>query len=219
MKGILLLTFALFIDGLQAGISFAAAGLMGPLGGALGATIWCANNLPGGSLVQGACTLVGGAAGAAATPILMPLGIAFGFAINICLSLTMGAGLMLAIHVVFGRQTPWMWGSFIGDMIPGVNNLPFWTLMVLRAWYEDASKRGSLGIWRIASVLTPVRGIMSLKEKTMDLPNMKESLNRVGLQQERAPQPQTGGDLVRMTRTRTPMQDIRVNQKPNVQTA
>jgi hypothetical protein len=210
MKGIFLLAFAIFIDGLQAGISFSIAviaafpGTTGgcAIGGYFGGKIGCF--VLG---VLGSIPLINGLLATAT----VPLGLMLGFVINLCISLTMGVGLIFALFFAFGRPSGWVWGVSIADLIPGVNNLPFWTLMVIRAWWVHASQEGKLGMVGAAATvaLSTTRGIMNVKEATMDLPKVKETLAAVGIQQERAPQPQTGQDTIQLAKERAVMQDIR----------
>jgi hypothetical protein len=184
--------FAIFIDGLQAGISFALAGIFATP-----------------ALIPVVGTL--------AAAVTVPLGLLLGLVINMSLSLTMGVGLIFLVHMFFPKSSWWKWGGFIGDTIPGLNNFPFWTLMVIRAWWEQASyeKKGLGLVTAVAGVaLAPTRGIMSLKEKTMNLPRVKESLGFAGMQQQRVEQPKTPQDLTTLARTRPLMHDIRPAAKP-----
>ncbi len=73
--------------------------------------------------------LAGVFAGAGATAIV-PIGILLGFVINFSFSMTFGAGLiaLLAFNSMF---YPRYLVSGGGELIPGLNNLPFWTLFVL----------------------------------------------------------------------------------------
>ena len=163
------ISFAMIIDGLQAGISFALAGFMGTIGASIGAAIWCNQNLPGWTWAQGLCVAAGGAAGTAANPVLIPLGVAIGFVINICLSLTLGSALIALLVMLFGWEPlkKWLSPGFIGDMIPGINNLPFWTFTAVAVSWTHAKQTAQLHVARkiISRATTP-----AVQEKSSPLP-------------------------------------------------
>ncbi|MEK7612602.1 MAG: hypothetical protein AAB449_00420 [Patescibacteria group bacterium] len=220
MKYFLVIGYALFLDGLQAGISFALAGFMGTIGGSVGGVIACKNLLP--SVLQfdwvtAACAAGGGFIGTAANPALIPVGIAIGFVVNICLSLTVGSGLILLLVSVCGWKSvqKYLMPGFIGDTIPGINNLPFWTFLAIASCWQHASQKGELGVVgkAVGIATAPTRGIMSLKEKTMDVPRVKKTFAVAGIQQTRVQQPQTREELVNtamdtMPRPRKIVRDI-----------
>lgn len=99
-KGSWLIIFALAIDGLQAAFSLSLLGI----GSAVG--------------------LIPGVAFAS-----MPLAIALGMVINICISLTMGTA--LAIGMAFNGMFSLRLGAAFFEVVPGLNNLPVWTIAVL----------------------------------------------------------------------------------------
>ncbi len=230
MKYILPISFALFIDGLQAGISFALAGFMGTLGGAVGGALFCSKVLPvalqGGKLTA-ACAAVGGVVGTAGNVALVPVGIMVGAVINICLSLTMGSALIYLLVVILGWEPvqKYLMPGFVVDTIPGINNLPAWTFLAIASCWRHASQTSNVGFFSnlaLSAGRAGAGGIMSLKEQTMNLPGVKESLGRGGFSQERIARPETAEDIETATRSRTPIQDIRSrtpSQKPYAQAA
>ncbi len=110
LKGAGFLLFALFIDGLQAMLSLA---LMGVLAGV--------------SLIP----FIGIAIGATAGPI----GIVLGTAISICLSITMGGGLIAAL-AFNGMFYPSKMLPAFAELVPGVSNAPVWTIVVVRCMMQ-----------------------------------------------------------------------------------
>lgn len=110
LKGAGLLLFALFIDGLQAMISLALFGVLSSV-----------------SLIP----FVGVALGATAGPI----GAILGTAVSICLSITMGGGLIAAL-AFNGMYYPSKLMPAFAELIPGLNNGPLWTVVVVRSMMQ-----------------------------------------------------------------------------------
>ncbi len=110
LKGAGFLLFALFIDGLQAMLSLALTGV-----------------LAGVSLIP----FIGQAVGAAAGPI----GLVLGAAISICLSITMGGGLIAAL-ALNGMFYPNKIIPAFAELMPGINNGPVWTIVVVRCMMQ-----------------------------------------------------------------------------------
>ncbi len=212
MKYFLVIGFGVFIDFLQATISFLLGGFLGTIGGALGTAMWCNSNLPDWQWVQGACVAVGGAAGTFANPILVPIGIGLGFIINICLSLTMGAGLIFALMQVCGWKSvqKYLMPSFIGDTIPGINNLPFWTFLAIASSWDHAKQEGKLGVvgQAIGLAIQPTRAIMNMKEETMNIAQ-KAGVFRPEQQNRVSQEDAIGSMQKKVNESRAPMRDIR----------
>lgn len=229
MKYFAAIGYAIFLDGLQAGISFVLVGFFGTLSGAAAGALAGQQACSAlGVTVSGWCATVGGAAGGVAgsfaNPVLVPVGIMIGFVINICLSLTMGSGLLLLLAHLCGWKSlqKYIFGS-IGDLIPGINNLPFWTLLAITVSMNHAKQAGTQGVvdravaWGLGR--TELKGAMNIRANTMQLPKTTETVTRWGYQQERV---DAGAEtLKKQTTTRFPMQDIRSSPstKPYAQAA
>jgi len=143
-RGLWILIPAVFIDLFQAGISFALLALGsvagtagGAVGGALAGQALC-NNI-GLSWASSACAWVGGLGGGAvgtlANPALavvgVPLGIALGFVVSICLSMTFGLAFVLFPLIFMKMLYPrYLWSGF-GEVVPGLSNAPFWSTLVI----------------------------------------------------------------------------------------
>ena len=147
IRGVLIILFALFIDGLQAGVSagFLMLGsFAGTIGGAAAGAAACQG---AGTLVAGACATVAGAAGTLVNAHLavigVPLAVGFGIAVNICISLTMGSELimLLALNGMFNAR--YVVGVFIGEAIPGLDNLPGWTFLAIKSVLKKSAKSGT----------------------------------------------------------------------------
>ena len=181
IRGTLLILIALIIDGLQAGLSLVLAIVTAVPGTALGATGGCAagNYFLGqiGCAIGGTVLgLVGTLLDPALATFTEPIGIALGFAINICLTITLGAFLLTLMRIFEGKIYYKNLAFGLGEMIPGINNLPFWTAFVvislLKKNAED--KQGALGaVAGVLSAGSPLTlaagGIMAMKETTTQL--------------------------------------------------
>lgn len=178
MKGMPLIVFALFLDGLQALISLSLAGVFSATAmaspvvvGASGAVLGCvvgglgglviavvtsetvvgffgglaitASSCAGvGTLLWGVGSAVGGAVGTA----LVPMGIIFGFAVDICLSATMGAGLIMLL-IFNGMFYPKvLLPGGISEIIPGFGLLPTWTAITIFSLLRKKKEEGGGGI-------------------------------------------------------------------------
>ena len=177
IKNTCFILLALFIDGLQAGISWSLAFIMAnPLTAGGAATACLAGSRVAGEL---GC-LIGGSVGGGITWLLttftpigllansvvagytLPVGIALGFAINITLSIVGGAFLVTFMWF-FGikpslKRLAWSGG----EMIPGLNNIPFWTVFVISSLISP-----KFSIWKGARTLT--KGVMGTKEAAVSL--------------------------------------------------
>lgn len=111
-KGIFLVIPALFVDGLQILLSI---GLV-PIFAAPGA-------LP--------------VIGPALASVSVPAGILLGFALSFAISITFGAGILtlLALNDMFYPR--YLVSSF-GEIMPAINNLPFWTALVLLSVFRKS---------------------------------------------------------------------------------
>ncbi len=133
MKAVIL-GVALLIDLLQATIS---AGLFA-LSSAPGTIVGAAGGCYIGASIAGkiGCFFLGGLAGFVGSfanpflaPFTIPLGIAAGFAINVCLSATLGSGLIFLLATNGMWYPDLIFGGGIVELIPGLDDLPGWTVM------------------------------------------------------------------------------------------
>lgn len=115
MKGFIFIVFALFIDGLQAGLTW---GLVGGLGLA-------------GSIVP----VLGNTLGVEA-------GIVLGFVVNFAISATFGVALitLLAMSGYGSKQLFWL----LPEYIPGLNAGPGWTIVTVLCVLKKKSEQGGL---------------------------------------------------------------------------
>lgn len=143
---------ALFIDGLQAAVSWGIAIIATFPGTAAGGVVGCA----AGNAVAGqiGCWVGGSVLGLLGTtgnlllaPATIPVGIAIGFAVNVTLSIVLGWAFLVPLMFFFRNHISWKrlaWGG--GEMIPGVNNVPFWTFFVIASlWDESTVEKESRG--------------------------------------------------------------------------
>jgi len=213
---------------MSAGISMIAA-FPGTAGGA-GAGIACAVTSKN-FLIDLGCWLGGGVLaffGSALNPVLapitIPIGIAIGLAINITLSIVLGWCFLVPLVLWWNGNVPWkrlVLGG--GEMIPGVNNVPFWTFFTVAALWKTATQKGTRarkGVLQLASLAAiPARSIMATKEQTADREGMREGLALGGEVQSQTAWPTSGRELIRAAEqheVRPLFHDIR--PKPNVQT-
>jgi hypothetical protein len=190
VKGTVLILLALFIDGLQAGISMLLALVaavpgtaLGAAGGALAGSWLCGWM---GSTASAVCGTVGGfVLGFAGTwlgldpalaAVTEPVGIAIGFAIDICLSLTLGAFLLMVMFIFLRKIYVSNLFFGLGELIPGINNIPFWTAFVVISLVKKSKEDGSALGAVAAAALSPgsafgkaAGGIMAMKETTMNV--------------------------------------------------
>jgi len=220
---------ALLIDGMQAAMSWGIAAIAAFPVTAGGTAAGCAAGnailgqigcwVGGGVIGLLSVTPLGLAANALAATVTVPLGIALGFAINMCLSFVGGAFLLI-IMKFFGVSVSLkrlVWGG--GELIPGINNIPFWTFFTISTLWRQATDTGQKkGILALAGVaLFPTQNIMAAKEATGMLAT-RGARGWTPQPEEWAAQPATGENLVRSAQQRTPLQDVRP-VKPNAQTA
>lgn len=215
MRNTALLLVALFIDGLQAAISWSIATIAAFPGTAAGGAIGCA----GGQAVAGqiGCWIGGSVLGILGTtgnalvaPFTIPVGIVLGIAINTTLSLVLGWGLLFTLLLFAGLKPHKRIGWSGVELIPGLNNIPCWTMFAISCMWAEAKngsrKRGVLGLAGL--VTAPLGGIMAMQHDARGVLGMGGS----------APaRPQSGRELVGMSREMAPgtesskqaMRDIR----------
>ncbi|HVV38790.1 MAG TPA: hypothetical protein VHD31_00495 [Candidatus Paceibacterota bacterium] len=150
-KGVLFILLGLLIDGFQAFMSvalFAVGALPGPIGGCFVGT-QIAGDI--GCKVLGAIgglPFVNGILAVATLPISMGMGIALGF----CISATLGV-FLIALMGFNGILYPkyLIWGG--GELIPGLNIIPFWTTLTILCVLKKNAEEGT-GVLSIAGNLT-----------------------------------------------------------------
>ncbi len=117
----MIILFALFIDGLQAGVSLSLAGI--------GSSV---------ALIP----IVGWVVGA----VTGPVGIFMGFVINASLSFSLGAALILLLILNGSFYPVYIATAFFGEAVPGINNLPLWTtIAILSVLKKKSTEGGALG--------------------------------------------------------------------------
>ncbi|HWB33832.1 MAG TPA: hypothetical protein VG753_00710 [Candidatus Paceibacterota bacterium] len=166
IRGALLLLIAIFIDLLQACISmtiFAIASAPGTaLGGAGGAIAGAKLCSAAGSFLSGLCATAGGFVfgllGSTLNPFLLPytepLGAAAGFAIDICLSATLGSFLIVMVSMFIGKIPLKAYFCGLGEILPGFNNLPLWTGFVIFCLLNKEAQEGSGVLSSVAKIAT-----------------------------------------------------------------
>lgn len=177
MKAVVLILIALTIDALQAFISFGLfviASTGGTLaGGALGCAIgeYVAGQI--GCFVGGGILgIFGTLANPALATILVPIGTVLGFAVNVCLSLTLGVGLLVLMwhfKVLSPRYLP----GFLTELVPGVNCVPFWTAFVVTSIVRQKATQvvgstlglASLGLSPGGLLTSAVKGVVGIRQK------------------------------------------------------
>ena len=153
VRNSLLILFAILLDLLQAGISaglFFMGAFPGTVGGATGGCFLGAK-VAGeiGCAIGGAVAGVAGTALNAAAAATLPFAVGLGFAVNFCISATLGIILVA-----------WLWSlgmyklgpgitGFIVELTPGLAVVPGWTMMtilcVVRKTAEENKLVGSAG--------------------------------------------------------------------------
>lgn len=162
-KGILIIGFALFIDGLQAALAlmFVSAGA-----------------------VLGVVPLIGA--------VGMPLGIGLGFASDICISLMLGSALIFLLAINGMYYPGYTWAVFIGETIPGLDIIPGWTFLAISCVLKKnaETKSGVVGFASsIASAaLSPTSAASGLGRIAAGIVNSKTAARSIV---ERAPDMQT----------------------------
>ncbi len=135
MKAAVLICFALAIDGLQALVSlgfFMIASAGGTIaGGAVGCAIgdYVAGQL-GCWVGGGILGIFGTFANTAIAPLLVPIGVVLGIAVNVCMSIVLGGPLLFLLWHFKFFHAGYLPG-FLAEITPGVANIPFWTGLVV----------------------------------------------------------------------------------------
>lgn len=135
MRNFILVPFGLFIDGIQAALSAGILAIsMFPgtfAGGALGCI---AGQQIAGDVGCGIGGFILGIAGSAANvigPVTAPIGVMIGFALSICVALTLGSG-FITLLIFSGMFYPkYVLPGGIGELIPGVSLIPAWTAIAI----------------------------------------------------------------------------------------
>lgn len=145
-----LLIFAIMIDALQWFVSAALSVVMMFPGTTIGAATGC---------LVGSKTIIGCKAGAfmlgiiGSIPVVNgvvatftePVGIALGFVVSFCISASFGTLLVLGLmycKMFYPKQFFFATGA---EMIPGINLLPAWSALVVRAWLKkNAQEKADL---------------------------------------------------------------------------
>ena len=156
-KGIIFISLALFIDGLQAFLDWAfiaaggalqeltplGAGLAGAAAGA--SACWnSSGNVISGIIDAGKCALIEGAAWGALSTVGMPLGIGLGFAVNFVISATLGVMLITGLALFgFIKKEDWFFVGGMGlcETIPGASSLFWWTTLTTRLVLKNRAQK------------------------------------------------------------------------------
>jgi hypothetical protein len=161
-RNTIFILIALFIDGLQAAISWGIATIAAFPATTAGGTIGCVV----GSQAAGqlGCWIGGVVLGILGTsgnvflaPFTIPAGSAIGLAVNITLSATLGWAFLVPLMYAWGIKTSWQRLALGGgEMIPGINNVPFWTALTIASlWGGAARKKSRRGITSFANIFAP----------------------------------------------------------------
>ncbi len=159
MKAAALIMLALFVDGIQAAVSASlalVAAFPGTVGGAAAGCAAASATL--GSWACGVGGVIFGLLGTtldAAAVVTEPIGLMMGFAISICLSMTLGAGLIMFL-ILNGMYYPKiMLPGGVAELIPGFDLIPSWTAMTILCVLQKVKeeKAGSV-VGAVASIAT-----------------------------------------------------------------
>ena len=138
---------ALFIDGLQAAISWGIAAITAFPGTVGGGALGClAGNQIAGQIGCWVGGLTVGIFGSAANPFLapvsIPVGIAIGIAVAMCISIVFGWGFLVPLMFFSGLRPGRRLAWGLGEMIPGINNAPFWSITTVVAIWKRGIQKG-----------------------------------------------------------------------------
>ncbi len=164
LKGAGLLLFALFIDGLQAMISLTLFGV-----------------LSGVSLIP----FIGVAISATSGPI----GVVLGTVVSICISITMGGGLIAAL-ALNGMFYPSKLIPAFAELIPGLNNGPLWTVVVMRSMMQKYKEEHGKSFFKRKSRATAQEVSVAGAARTNAAPPRTSSNRQAG---SAAPMPRQEG--------------------------
>lgn len=127
----------------------------GAAGGAAAGAYLCWDSSAGviaGIIASIKCAAAGAGIGALASAFGVPLGTGIGFVVDICLSLTMGSGLILALFLAGILDFKYVGAVFVGEALPGLDIIPGWTLLVIRCIMKKNAE-SAVGIAGVASKL------------------------------------------------------------------
>lgn len=136
MKGLLIVFFALFIDGLQAFISLSLAGFVSGFGTVV-------------QIIPYVGTLVGTSIWAS--------GIVLGFIFSVSISLSMGMALLLMLGMEGAFYPKTVFIGFFGEVAPGFSALPMWTALTIMCLLRKNKENGGTmgGVVSTALALAP----------------------------------------------------------------
>ncbi len=157
----LILGLAFLLDGVQIllGLGFAALQFATPVGGGVGGALagatYCWNSSTGISalLEAGKCALAGGVAGTALSVFAIPIGAA----VDVALSLTIGAVILLGLAMEGMFYPSTVLKGFLAEAAPFLNILPVWTIMVWRC--AHLKKEEEKAAIKIQTAVQPARSI------------------------------------------------------------
>lgn len=175
IRGMFLISFAALIDALQFMMGWVAfaigVGLQSitPVGGAVGGAAIGAYACfsSSGGIIQGIldaakCGLAGGVFGAAVSAFGVPFGTILGFAFDICISLTLGSGLIFLLMISGAFYPKYAWSGGVFELMPGFDVLPGWTLMVVLSLLKKQAEERKSGIVTTATKMVSTAGSVSL---------------------------------------------------------
>jgi hypothetical protein len=166
VRNTLLILFAAFIDLLQAGISaglFVIGAFPGTVAGSAAGCI-IGRSIAGsvGCWIGGAVAGAAGSAANGAAAATLPIAVGLGMAVNFCLDITLGLILTLFLLWLGMYHKGYGIGGFLVELIPGLDNLPGWTIMtalcVVRKTAEEKKLVGSTGSMFSTLTTTGVAG-------------------------------------------------------------
>jgi len=174
LRGMFLITFALFIDFIQAALGWTALmvglGLQSitPIGGgAVGAAAGAAAcYTSAGTVIQGVtnafkCGMAGGVFGALASTFGVPFGTALGFALEIVISLTLGTAFIVTLILFRMYYTLPTTSGFLGELVPGLDILPGWTLMAVWCVLRKQAEEGEAGLVTVVAKIATIAAAVS----------------------------------------------------------
>lgn len=134
-------------------VVFAALQFITPIGGAaaggVGAARYCwsaSEGIISGAYAAAKCALYGAGAGGVLSAFAIPIGMA----IDVLLTMTFGAAIILGLAVAGKFHAQTVIASFLGETIPLVNWLPFWSIMVHRCIAQSEAGEESGGMFSTA---------------------------------------------------------------------
>jgi hypothetical protein len=175
MKAAAFIMLALFIDGIQAAVSASLALIAAFPGTVGGAAAGCA--VGNGFFGSWGCTIGGFIFGLLGTsldvlaPVTEPIGLAIGFAVSICLSMTFGAGLIMLLLLNGMYYPKFLLPGGIAELIPGFDLIPSWTAMTILCVLQKSKEESGLlgGVASVAAAAaSPTPASISNAVRTVD---------------------------------------------------